>query len=266
MKKTAVLILSVLCVVAVTPLRAQGVLRQKAVAVESYPHDPAAYTQGLFFWNGGFYETTGQYGSSSLRRVDLKSGKVLTKKSFASTYFGEGSCVVDGKLYVLTWQNNSVFVYDAATFRFDKVISYPREGWGLAPLPADFTVPGADKAAAGRAVMVASDGSSSLFFLDKDMKTVGSVNVTLAGRTLNMLNELEWIDGRVWANVYTTDYIVVINPSNGRVERLIDCSGLIPKSQRTPDMDVLNGIAQGPDGSIYLTGKNWPKLFKVRIQ
>lgn len=246
------------------PASQTGVVNYTAKVVASYPHDTGAYTQGLFFWNGGFYETTGQYGESSLRKVDLTTGKVLEKKSFSKKYFGEGSCVVDGKLYILTWQNNVAFVYDAATLKYEKAYSYPREGWGLATLPKGASFKGSDKA--GNAVMVASDGSSQLFFLDKDFSTCATLNVTFNGRNLPMLNELEWIDGKIWANVYMTDHIVIINPMTGKVEGLIDCSGLLPQAKRTPSMDVLNGIAQAPDGSIYLTGKYWPQLFKITLK
>lgn len=246
------------------PASQTAIVNYTAKVVASYPHDTGAYTQGLFFWNGGFYETTGQYGESSLRKVDLTTGKVLEKKSFSKKYFGEGSCVVDGKLYILTWQNNVAFVYDAATLKYEKAYSYPREGWGLATLPKGASFKGSDKA--GNAVMVASDGSSQLFFLDKDFSTCATLNVTFNGRNLPMLNELEWIDGKIWANVYMTDHIVIINPMTGKVEGLIDCSGLIPKAKRTPSMDVLNGIAQAPDGSIYLTGKYWPQLFKITLK
>lgn len=231
----------------------------KVEVLQAYEHKTDAYTQGLFFWNGQMYETTGQYGESSIRKVDCTSGKLLAKVSFTDKYFAEGSCVVDGKLYVLTWKNRLAFVYDPQTLKYVRTISYPRDGWGLAAVPSDF--------AAGQslpqAVMVSSDGSSNLYFLDSELRTLKTLGVTIGGRPVRLLNELEWIDGKIWANVYTTDMIVIINPETGAVEEKMDCSALIPRSQRSARMDVLNGIAQGPDGSVYLTGKYWPKLFKI---
>ena len=175
----------------------------------------------------------------------------MRKLDFAKKYFAEGSVVLDGKLFILTWLNKVAFVYDAQTLEYEKTYSYPREGWGL-------TTDGKR--------LIASDGSSRLYFLDKDFKTVGSVDVMMDGRPVKYLNELEWIDGKVWANVYMTDMIVVIDPSDGKVESVIDCSGLLPKKLRTPKTDVLNGIARDPaDGSIYLTGKYWPRLYKIEL-
>ncbi len=223
--------------------------------VKTYPHDRKAYTQGLFFWNGSLYESTGQWGSSSLRKVDLDTGKPLVKKDFNRKYFGEGSCVAGDRLYMLTWTNKAAFVYDANTLEYIKTYHYPREGWGLASIPET----------ADGAVMAASDGSGSLFFLDRDLQTRRTLKVHLDGRPVRLLNELEYIDGRIWANVYTTDMIFIINPDSGAVEGRIDCSNLIPHSARTEDMDVLNGIAVDEKGRIFLTGKNWPLMFQVEL-
>ena len=223
----------------------------KVQVVHEYPHDRGAYTQGLFFNDGILCESTGQYGESTYREVDLTTGNVRRKVSFARKYFGEGSCVLDGKLYILTWTNNVAFTYDPKTLEYIQGYSYPREGWGL-------TTDGRQ--------LIASDGSNRLFFLDKDLRLQKTVNVTMDGRPVRYLNELEWIDGKVWANVYTTDMIVIINPSTGVVEGKIDCTGLLPKSLKKPDTDVLNGIAVCPsDGRIYLTGKNWPRLYEVKL-
>ncbi len=225
--------------------------RYKVKTLREYPHDTAAYTQGLFFYAGRMYESTGQYGRSSLRIVDFASGKVLRKLDFARKYFGEGSAVLDGKIYVLTWTNRVAFVYDAATLAYEKAYSYPREGWGI-------TTDGKS--------LIASDGSSRLYFLSPDFKLHKSLDVKMNGRPVKYLNELEWIDGKIWANVYMTDMIVIINPEDGRVEAAIDCSGLLPKSLRTADTDVLNGIAHDPaTGRIWLTGKNWPRLYEVEL-
>ena len=230
---------------------------------EKYPHDGSAYTQGLFFHDGTMYESTGQYGQSSVRIVDYRTGKVVKSVRMAARHFGEGSCIVDGKLYVLTWKNKMAFIYDPATLKCLKTLSYPRDGWGLTGIPED-----ARKDFAG-AVMVASDGSSSIYFLDRKLSTLKSVTVKLNGRPMRLLNELEWIDGKIWANVYTTDLILIIDPATGNVIGKMDCSSLIPQDKRTPSMDVLNGIAvrhtdKGED-EIFLTGKNWPWMFRVSV-
>ena len=230
--------------------RAGEPVRYSVEVVKEYPHDTGAYTQGLFFHDGKLYESTGQYGASTIRIVDLASGKPVRKLHFGKKYFAEGSVILNGSYYVLTWTNKVAFVYDAATLEYKKTYSYPREGWGL-------TTDGE--------YLIASDGSSRLFFLSPEFKLQKSVIVKLNGRPVKYLNELEWIDGRIWANVYTTDMIVVINPSNGEVEATIDCRGLLPEKLRTKSTDVLNGIALDSDGKIYLTGKNWPRLYEVRL-
>ena len=227
------------------------VRRYGVKVVAEYPHDAQAYTQGLFWHDGKLYESTGLNGKSSLRIVDLKSGKPLKKIGFDKAYFGEGSVILGDKLYMLTWENKVLFVYDANTLEYLKTYSYPREGWGL-------TTDGKS--------LIASDGSNRIYFLDPDLKLQKTLNVTIDGRPLKFLNELEWIDGRIWANVYTTNSIVIINPRSGEVEGLIDCTGLLPDRLRTPGTDVLNGIAINPaDGKIYLTGKNWKRLYEVTL-
>ena len=222
----------------------------KLKVVKEYPHDVTAYTQGLFFHDGVLYETTGQFGESSIRTVDLESGVPIENKRLARKYFGEGSVVLGDELYVLTWTNKVAFRYDAATLSYKSTVGYGREGWGL-------TTNGRE--------LIASDGSANLYFLDADMKLLRRVPVTMNGRPLRLLNELEWVDGKVWANVYTTDMIVIINPRSGKVEASVDCSGLLPEKLRTQDTDVLNGIALDADGRLYLTGKNWPRLYQVEL-
>lgn len=223
----------------------------KVKVTAEYPHDAHAYTQGLFFHDGVLYETTGQWGESSIRTVDLETGKVTAIKKLSSKYFGEGSAILGDDLYVLTWTNKLAFRYDAKTLTYKSTVAYPREGWGL-------TTDGRQ--------LIASDGTSTLYFMDKDMKVQKRLKVTLRDRSLQYLNELEWIDGKIWANVYTSDMIAIINPSNGKVEATVDCRRLLPASLRTKDTDVLNGIAVDSEGHIYLTGKNWPRMYRIELK
>ena len=228
-----------------------GVRRYKVRVVKEYPHDVTSYTQGLFFDGGKLYESTGQYGSSTFRKVDLATGNALEKLDFNRKYFVEGSVVLGDNLYILTWESKVAFVYDANTLEYKSTYSYPREGWGL-------TTDGRQ--------LIASDGSSRLYFLDGEYKLQRSVNVTLDGRPVRYLNELEYIDGKVWANVYTTDLIVIINPATGVVEATVDCTGLLPASLRDNRTDVLNGIAFDPvSRKTYLTGKYWKRLYEIEL-
>ena len=219
--------------------------------VKEYPHDVTSYTQGLFFHGDSLYESTGQYGESTFRTVDLETGEALSRMDFSRKYFLEGSVILGDELYILTWTNKVAFRYDAATHRYKSTEPYPREGWGL-------TTDGKQ--------LIASDGSSFLYFLDTDMKVLRRQRVTLNGKSVRYLNELEYIDGKVWANVYTTDTIVIIDPSDGKVTATVDCTGLLPYQERTPETDVLNGIAVDKDGRIFLTGKYWPKLYEVVLE
>lgn len=224
--------------------------RYKIEVVKAYPHDTGSYTQGLFWHDGSLYESTGLNGKSTFRKVDLQSGQALTKLPFNKKYFVEGSVILGDKIYILTWTNKVIFIYDANTLEYLSTYSYPREGWGL-------TTDGKS--------LISSDGSSRIYFLTPELKFERSINVTLNGRAVRFLNELEWIDGRIWANVYTTDTIVIINPDTGIVEATVDCEGLLPERLRTSDTDVLNGIAVDSEGRIFLTGKNWPELYEVKL-
>lgn len=227
------------------------VRQYKAQVVAEYPHDRTSYTQGLFFYDGQMYESTGLNGKSTFRKVDIRTGKALYRLNFDRRYFLEGSVEKDGNIYMLTWQNNVAFVYDAKTLKYKKSYSYPREGWGLAT--------------DGKS-LIASDGSANLYFLDDDFRTARKMTVRLNGRPVNDLNELEYIDGKIWANVYLTDLIVIVNPADGNVEATVDCSGLLPSRLRYDDTDVLNGIAYNPqNGKIYLTGKNWCRLYEIKL-
>ena len=231
---------------------AQKVKEYKLQVLETLPHDQGAYTQGLFFYNGELYESCGQYGSSSFRKADLKTGKDLRRLNFDGRYFVEGSCVHDGLLYILTWREHKCFVYDINTFKYLGELYNPREGWGL-------TSNGKD--------LILSDGSSKIYFLDPQTFAVrGTKEVKMNGKPVTLLNELEYINGEIWANVYVQDYIVIIDPETGTVKGKIDCRGLLPSSLKKPTTDVLNGIALNTaTGDLYLTGKYWPTMYKVKI-
>ena len=222
----------------------------KVKVVREYPHDVSSYTQGLFFHGDSLYESTGQWGESTFRTVDLETGEALSRMDFSRKYFIEGSIFFADNLYLLTWTNNVVFLYDAATRKYKATLAYPREGWGLTTDGKQF---------------IASDGSSFLYFMDKDLNVQRRLRVTLDGKSVRDLNELEYIDGKVWANVYTTDPIVIIDPSDGKVEATVDCRGLLPYRERTAKTDVLNGIAVDKQGRIFLTGKYWPKMFEIEL-
>lgn len=228
-----------------------SVRQYKLEIVAEYPHDTDSYTQGLFFHKGQMYETTGLHGKSTLRKVDIATGEPLVKYDFSNKYFVEGAVVFKDNLYILTWDSKLAFVYDADSLKYKSTWKYPREGWGI-------TTDGKQ--------LIASDGSFTLYFMDEKFSLKQRINVKCEDRPVRWLNELEYIDGRIWANVYMTDEIVIINPKDGRVEGVIDCRGLLPKELYTPDTDVLNGIAYNPQtGKIYLTGKRWPKLYEIKL-
>lgn len=219
----------------------------------AYKHSLSAYTQGLFFHNGSLYESTGQYGESTFRRVDLNTGKVEKSISFPKQYFGEGSCVFDGVVYVLTWQEEICFVYDIVTFEKVAEFRYRGEGWGL-------TTDGKS--------LIMSNGTATLSFRDPyTFIEQKSIEVKMGGRPVHFLNELEYINGDIWANVYGLDRILIIDSETGNVKGRIDCAGLLEPQYKTRNIDVLNGIAYNPaDGSVYLTGKFWPVIYKVTLK
>jgi glutamine cyclotransferase len=220
--------------------------------VEAYVHDPNAFTQGLAFHEGRLYEGTGHYGRSSLRAVDIGSGRVERIEPLDPAYFGEGIAIFDGAIYQLTWQNGIGFVYDLDTFEPLRTFRYDGEGWGL-------TTDGE--------ALIMSDGTATLRFLDPEtFRVVRRVDVQEDGRTVARLNELEYIDGEIWANVWYDDRIARIDPATGDVIGWLDLSGLYPRTERGAE-DVLNGIAYDDEsGRLFVTGKNWPKLFELEIR
>jgi glutamine cyclotransferase len=218
--------------------------------VRSYPHDKDAFTQGLVFRDGALFESTGLNGRSSLRRVDLTTGRVARRISVDRRYFAEGLAAWGANLVQLTWETGIAFVYDRATFALLRTFSYQGEGWGLSD--------------DGRQ-LVMSDGSSTLRFLDPATFTVTRrVTVLDGARPIDHLNELEVVEGLVFANVWLTDRIAAIDPADGRVVGWLDLKGLAPAGA-TGDA-VLNGIAYDAGGKrLFVTGKLWPKLFEIRV-
>jgi glutamine cyclotransferase len=218
----------------------------------TYPHDPDAYTQGLEFVDGYLYEGTGLEGRSSIRKVQLETGKVIRQRAVPREHFGEGITIWKSRVFELTWQSHVAFTYDKESFEPRGSFRYEGEGWGL-------THDGAQ--------LIMSDGTADLRFLDPDTFTERRrVTVRDAGRPVRELNELEYVNGQVFANVWTTDRIARIDPSTGRVLAWIDMSGLLPSAQRTNGNAVLNGIAfDQARNRLFVTGKLWPKLFEITI-
>lgn len=220
------------------------------VVVAEYPHDRAAFTQGLAFHNGQLYEGTGLHGLSSLRQVDLETGQVLRQVDLDRAYFGEGIEVLGNRIYQLTWKSNTGFIYDLDTFEHIGTFTYPTEGWGL-------TFDGTD--------LILSDGSHRLYFHEPETFALRrSVEVRENGSRVYRLNELEYIDGAVWANIWQTHHIVRIDPATGEVLERINLTGILEPADRA-GADVLNGIAYDEEGDrLFVTGKLWPKLFEIR--
>lgn len=220
--------------------------------LNTFPHDPTCYTQGLVIEDGVFYESCGLYGQSSLRKVEPASGVVQAESDLSANYFAEGLVLLDGKLYQLTWQENTGFVYGASTLEPISTFHYQTQGWGL-------TTDGS--------ALILSDGSNTLYWLDPgSMQVLRQVNVSYQGQPVEYLNELEYINGTLFANIYLTDTIVAIDPKDGRVISLIDLTGLRPEQNLTMQGEVLNGIAyDDQNDKLYVTGKNWPNLYEIRL-
>jgi glutamine cyclotransferase len=224
----------------------------KAVVHSRLPHDPAAFTQGLVYHQGVFYESTGLYGHSSLRRVDPATGRVLSRCELPRAFFGEGLALVGDTLFQLTWREGRVLLAGVTDLAAKGELPLSGEGWGVCVL--------GDR-------LVVSDGSDRLFFYDPaGMKPLGSLAVSDDGVAVSRLNELETVAGRIWANVWGENRIAVIDPATGRVVAWVDCSGLRPGVTPAPLEDVLNGIAHDPaTGRVWVTGKNWSEMFEITV-
>jgi glutamine cyclotransferase len=220
--------------------------------VDSYPHDTEAYTQGLFWYDGRMWESTGEYGASTLRATALPTGETIRRTALSDDYFAEGAVELGGKIYQLTWLEGKCFVYDAATLEREREFGYKGQGWGLAT--------------DGESLYM-SDGTPNITVRDPaTFAPRRSIVVRNEGRPVDFLNELEWIDGRLWANVYTSTEIVIIDPSDGRVEGIVDFSDIISQLTVTSSTDVMNGIAHdAATGRVWVTGKRWNRLFEIEI-
>ena len=234
-----------------------GVSRPLAVSslrvdvLREVPHDTTAFTQGLLWHNGALIESTGQYGSSRLNRIDPRTGAVEQQAFISPTLWGEGLALVRGELFLLTYRAERGMVFDVDTFEQTRGFRYRGEGWGLCH---------------DGQRLVMSNGSDTLTFRDPaTFEAIGAVRVTLRGQPLDQLNELECVGDRVYANIWQDDFLVIIDPSTGRATHQIDAGGLLTL-QESRSVDVLNGVAYDPDAdTFYITGKLWPKMFEVRF-
>ena len=242
----------------------QGVFASEACAQEKnstlvygyeiiniYPHDISAFTQGLVFDGGVMYESTGITGRSTVRKVDLKTGKVLESIEVPARHFGEGIAIVGNRIIHLTWRSGKGFVYNKNTFEILTTFSYPTEGWGI-------TYDGRN--------LIMSDGSSKLYFLDPvSFEQIGILNVYAEDGPVSKLNELEYVEGEIFANQWGSDRIARIDPKSGRVTGWIELSGLLTDEDKKNKVDVLNGIAYDPrEDRLFVTGKLWPKIFEIK--
>ena len=221
--------------------------------VRAYPHETDAFTQGLLFADGILVESTGLEGHSRLRKLSLRTGKPIQEIRLPDEVFAEGTALVGDRLYTLTYKAGKAFVFDARSLEHVGTFSYPGEGWGL-------TYDGER--------LVMSDGTAELRFIDPETFTeLSRQTVTFRGEPLRQINELEYIDGKIWANVWMQDVLVRIDPETGAVDQVADLRGLFPRAQREqPYRDVLNGIAYEPNTDrLFVTGKNWPQLYEIRL-
>ena len=220
--------------------------------VNTYPHDRSAFTQGLFFDNGMLYEGTGQETGSTLREVELVTGRVIRQLNLSAELFGEGITLYKDRIYQVTWRSKVGFVYDKSTFRQINKIYYQSEGWGLTTMKDN---------------IVMSDGTNVLYIIEPEMFTViARLEVYDNEKMVDQLNELEYINGEIWANIWNTDLIARIDPSTGKLLAYIDLKGILKDPDTDTSINVLNGIAYDSEGGrIFVTGKNWPRLFEIKI-
>ena len=222
--------------------------------VNEYPHDDQAFTQGFVYHDGYFYESTGQNGKSSLRKVDIESGRILQKIDLDKQYFGEGMTIKDGKIFQLTWRKKVGFIYDLETFELERTFDYgeSKEGWGLTH---------------NDQFLVKTDGSERMWLLDPEtLKEVSYIETYTNKRKAEKLNELEYVNGKIYANIWQQNAILIVAPSNGAIEGIVSLKGLQARAGQTGEDNVLNGIAYDKENDrLYVTGKNWNKVFEINL-
>ena len=221
--------------------------------VQSYPHDPKAFTQGLVWHDHRLFESTGQVGQSSIREVELNSGRVIRRQELETPHFGEGIALLGEQLFQVTWTTGKAFVYDWKTFKRTGAFTYDGEGWGL-------TTDGTS--------IVMSNGTSSLVWRDPATFAVQkTLTVSDHGTPVSQLNELEWVKGEIWANIWQSEQIARIDPATGNVTGWIDLKGILPSIDRTGNEDVMNGIAYDAAGDrLFVTGKLWSRLYEIKLK
>jgi len=225
---------------------------EKITIVNSYPHDTGAFTQGLIFHNGSIYEGTGLYKKSTLRKVNLDTGKIEMIHKLPDQYFGEGITLLNGKIYQLTWRSKTGIIYEANSFKELGTFKYPFEGWGITNNGKDLLI---------------SNGSPYIYFYNPvTFKQIRKIKITDNGEQVSLINELEYIDGKIYANIWRSNKIISIDPATGNVLKWYDLSGLHKHFDGNSRIDVLNGIAYDEQtGRIFVTGKLWPKLFEIKL-
>ena len=251
-KKIVLLFFIIFLLISPFSLLAVDIEKYNYEVVNSYPHNKDAFTQGLEYYNGYLYEGTGLNGRSSLRKVDLKTGEIEKIHHLEDKYFGEGITIFNDKIYQLTWKSRTGFIYNL-DFELIEKFSYKTEGWGLTHNNKE---------------LIMSDGSNHLYFLNPEtLEKTKEIKVTKQGKKVNNLNELEYIKGKIYANVWQKDYIVIIEPTTGKVEGIIDLKGIINPDDYNYELNVLNGIAYDSDNDrLFVTGKLWPKIFEIKIK
>jgi len=235
----------------ITPVTANDINRYSYKIVNSYPHDKGAFTQGLYYKEGIIYEGTGKYGDSDLRKYKLEDGKIINKHELSIRYFGEGITLLDKKIYQSTWKAKTMFIYDEDINLLEKT-SFPFECWGLTDNDKN---------------LIMSDGTSKIRFLDpQNFKVLDTIEVTLNGQSIKNINELEYINDKIYANIWQDDYIVIIEPSSGNITGVINLKGIINPNNYDYQLNVLNGIAyDDKNDRLFVTGKLWPLIFEIEL-